>query len=51
MIMQGSRFWMGVGRFSRLQRGVQVLLMLAGVLDTMQCVESVCDVPLGAGVL
>jgi hypothetical protein len=43
---------MGVGRFSRPLRGVGVLLAMPDAeLDTMRRVESVCMVPLGAGVL
>jgi len=42
---------MGVGRFSRPWRGVGVLAMPDARLDTMRCVESVCEVPPGAGVL
>jgi hypothetical protein len=38
---------MGVGRFSRLQRGVGVIAMLDAALDKTQCLE----VPPGAGVL
>jgi hypothetical protein len=51
MIAQASAFGMGVGRFSRLLRGVGELAMLDAGLDAMRCVESVCIVPLGAGVL
>ena len=42
---------MGVGRFSRPLGGVGVLAMPDAGLDTTQQVESVCMVPLGAGVL
>jgi hypothetical protein len=42
---------MGVGRFSRPPRRVGVLAMPDAGLDTMRPVESVCIVPLGAGVL
>ena len=42
---------MGVGRFSRPQRGVGVLAMPGAGLDTTRRIESVCMVPLGAGVL
>jgi hypothetical protein len=42
---------MGVGRFSRPLRGVGVLAIQDAGLDTTRCVESVCMVPLGAGVL
>jgi len=51
MIAGASGFGMGVGRFSRPLRGVGVLAMPDSGLDTTQCVESVCMVPLGAGVL
>jgi hypothetical protein len=50
MIVRASGFGMGVGRFSRLLRGVGVLAMLDAGLDATQHVESVCMVPLGAGV-
>jgi len=49
--MQASGFGMGVGRFSRPLRGVGVLAMPDAGLDTTRRVESVCEVPLGAGVL
>jgi hypothetical protein len=42
---------MGVGRFSRLLRGVGVIVMADAGLDTMRWVESVCHVPPGAGAL
>jgi len=42
---------MGVGRFSRPLRGVGVLAMPDAGLDTTRRVESVCVIPLGAGVL
>jgi len=42
---------MGVGRYSRLLRGVQVLALPNVGLDTTQHVESVSEVPPGAGVL
>jgi len=51
MIARASGFGMGVGRFSRPLRGVGVLAMPDAGLDTMRRVESVCMVPLGAGVL
>jgi len=51
MIARASRSRMGVGRFSRLQRGVGVLAMLEAGLDTTRRVESICMIPLGAGVL
>jgi hypothetical protein len=51
MIARASGFGMGVGRFSRLRRGVAVLAILDAGLDSTRCIESVCMVPLGAGVL
>jgi len=51
MIAQGSRLGMGVGRFSRPLRGVGVLAMPDAGPDTIPHVQSVCEVPLGAGVL
>jgi len=51
MIARASGLGMGVGRFSRPLRGVGVLAMPDVGLDTTRRVESVCDVPLGAGVL
>jgi hypothetical protein len=42
---------MGVGRFSSPLRGVGVLAMPDAGLDTTRHVESVCVVPLGAGLL
>jgi len=42
---------MGVGRFSRPRRKVVVLGMLDAEFHTTRHVESVCEVPLGAGVL
>jgi hypothetical protein len=42
-----SGLGMGVGRFSRTQRGVGVITMRNAGLDTMRCVE----IPRGAGVL
>jgi hypothetical protein len=51
MIAWASGFGMGVGRFSRPLRGVGVLAMPDAGLDTTRRVESVCMVPLGAGVL
>ena len=51
MIMWASALGMGVGRFSRPLRGVGVLAMPDAGLDTTRRVESVCMVPLGAGVL
>jgi len=51
MIMRASGFGMGVGRFSRPLREVGVLAMPDAGLDTTRRVESVCIIPLGAGVL
>jgi len=51
MIAQGCGFGMWVGRFSRPRREVGVIAMPDVGLDTTRCVESVCDIPLGAGVL
>ena len=51
MIARASGLGMGVGRFSRPLRGVGVLAMPDAGLDTTRRVESVCMVPLGAGVL
>jgi len=51
MINWATGLGMGVGRFSRPLRGVGVLAMPHAGLDTMQCVESVCEVPLCPGVL
>jgi len=51
MIARASGFGMRVGRFSRPLRGVGVLAMSDAELDTKRRVESVCMVPLGAGVL
>jgi hypothetical protein len=51
MIARASGFGMGVGRFSRLLRGVGVQAMPDAGLDTTRRVESVCVMPLGAGVL
>jgi hypothetical protein len=51
MVAQASGLGMGVGRFSRPRSGVGVLAMLDTRLDTTRCVESVCEVPPGAGVL
>jgi len=41
---------MGVGRLSRPLRKVGVLAMPDVGPDTTRCVESVCEVPTGAGV-
>jgi hypothetical protein len=51
MIAQAFGLGIGVGRFSRLLRGVGVRAMPDVGLDTTRCVEFVCEVPLGAGVL
>jgi hypothetical protein len=51
MIARASGFGMGVGRFSRPLRAVGVLAMPDAELDTTRRVESVCMVPLEAGVL
>jgi len=52
MIAQASGFGMGAGSFSRPLKGVGVLLAMPDAeLDTTRRVESVCMVPLGAGVL
>jgi len=51
MIARASGLGMGVGRFSRPLRGVDVLGMPDAGPDTTRRVESVCKVPPGAGVL
>jgi len=51
MIARASGFRMGVDRFARSLCGVGVLAMPDAGLDTTRRVESVCMVPLGAGVL
>jgi len=51
IIVQASGLEIGVGRFSRPLRGVGVLTIPDAGLDTTGCVESVEEVPLGAGVL
>jgi len=51
MIARASELGMGVGRFSSQLRGVGVLAMADAGLDTTRRVESVCEVPLGPGVL
>ena len=51
MITWASGLGVGEGRFSGPQSGVGVLAMPDAGLDTMRRVESVCMVPLGAGVL
>ena len=51
MITRASRFGMGVGRFSRPLRGVGVQALPDAGMDTTRRIESVCMVPLRAGVL
>ena len=51
MIAQASGLGMGVGRFTRLLRGVGLLAMPDAGQGTTWRVESICEVPLGAGVL
>jgi hypothetical protein len=51
MVAQASGLGMGVGRLSRLRRGVGVLAMPDARRDTTRRVESVCEVPPHAGVL
>jgi hypothetical protein len=51
MVVLASGLGMVVGRFSRLRRGVGVLAIPDARLDSTRCVELVCEVPLGAGVL
>jgi hypothetical protein len=51
MIVRASGFGMGVSRFSRPLRGVGMLAMRDAGMVTMRRVESVCTVPLGAGLL
>jgi len=51
MIARASGFRITVGRFSRPLRRVGVLAIPDAGLDTTRRVESVCVVPLGAGVL
>jgi len=51
MIARASGFGLGVGRLSRPLRGVGVLGMPDVGLDMTRRVESVCVIPLGAGVL
>ena len=51
MVAQASGLWMWVGKFARPLRGVGVLAMLNARLDRMGCGESVCEIPLGAGVV
>jgi len=49
MVVWAAGLDMEVGRFSRLLREVGVLAMLDAWLDTTQCVESTCEIPMGAG--
>jgi hypothetical protein len=51
MITRACGFGIRVGNFSCLEREVQVLAMPDAGLDTMQRIESVCMVPLGASLL
>jgi len=51
MIVRASGLGMVVGRFSRPLRGVGVLAMPDAGLDTTRHGDSVCEFPLGAGVL
>jgi len=51
MIARASGFVMRVGRFSTPLRGVRLLATPDAGLDTTRCVESLCAIPLGAGVL
>jgi len=51
MIVWAAGLGMGVGRFSRPLRGVGVLAIADAGLDTTQCIESVGEDALGAGVL
>jgi hypothetical protein len=51
MIQQASGSGLGVGRCSRLLRGVGVLAMPDAGLHTTRRVESISKVPQGAGVL
>jgi hypothetical protein len=51
MVVRASGLGFGVDRFSRPRRGVGVLVMLDERQDTTQRIESVCEVPPGAGVL
>jgi hypothetical protein len=51
MITRASGLGMGVGRSSRLLRGVGVLEMPDAGLDTTRRIESGNVIPLGAGVL
>jgi len=49
MIAQASGLGMGVGRFSRPLRGVGVLAMVDAKQDATRHIESVSQVPPGAG--
>jgi len=51
MITRASGLRMGLDRFSRPQRGVGGLAMLEAGLDTTRYIESVCMVPMSAGLL
>jgi hypothetical protein len=51
MVVRDSGLEMGVGRNSRLRRGVGVLAMPDARQDTTRRIESVCEVHPGAGVL
>jgi len=51
MIVRASGLGMGVGKYSRLLRGMRVLVMPDAGLHTTWCIESVCMVSPGAGVL
>jgi hypothetical protein len=51
MVARTSGLGMGIGRFSRQRRGVGVLAMPDARLHAMRLFESVCEVPLGTGVL
>jgi hypothetical protein len=51
MNVKTSLLVMGVGWFSRPLGGVGELAMPGAGMDTTQHVESLCEVPLGSGVL
>jgi hypothetical protein len=51
MVAQAAGVGMGAGRFSNLWRGLGLQAMPDVRLHTTQLIESVCEVPLGAGVL
>jgi len=51
MVARASGLGMGVGRFSRPRSGVGVLAMSDARLDTTRRVDSVREVPPGAGVV